>query len=207
MKITFHRSQVTRTALTKVWLPPALSKALVGAKALPTLMAARLFARVPATALAAHRAALRAPVSARRFATESGIAASKDGAQSSAITASAPAAKAIPPPAVPKRGSSLVDRFWAFLVGVGTGGIGFYYKLSEDIVESTAEVTLPNRSRVISSRYRCAAPPLTLVSRDTQIDTRIVGLRADVANANEALRRRIATLEHQVQELSDRLEK
>ena len=46
----------------------------------------------------------------------------------------------------------------------------------------------------------------TLWFRCEQIDTRIVNLRTDVASANEALRRRVATLEHQVQELQDRVQ-
>lgn len=47
---------------------------------------------------------------------------------------------AVPLSPLPKRGSTLMDRVWAFFVGVGVSGIVCYFKVADDVAESTHEV-------------------------------------------------------------------
>lgn len=188
-----------------------------------------------AARVVAQRAPTSTATSVRCFSAEAALAPAKEGV--SAISAT-PAPVAAPLPPVAKRGANLVDRVWAFLVGVGVGGIGFYYKLSEDVIESTAEVKIASlpfavpracgcwgiaacaRAHIVLFYVSLCSPQasvgafprvdLTMCVRAAappQIDTRIIGLRAEVSNSNEALRRRVATLENQLQEIQERLEK
>jgi hypothetical protein len=87
--------------------------------------------------------------SLRRLATESTLTTAVKENGSTAIAAPKPAP--VPAPVKIKKGSSLADRLWAFFVGVGVGGIAFYYKLSEDITESTAEVTCSGWAGVVTN--------------------------------------------------------
>jgi hypothetical protein len=81
--------------------------------------------------------------------------------ENSSTAISAPKPEPVAAPVKIKKGSSLADRLWAFFVGVGVGGIAFYYKLSEDITESTAEVVFGSWVGVVGSLqcdcFRCSA--------------------------------------------------
>ena len=63
-------------------------------------------------------------------------------------------------------------RLGAFFVGVGVGGVFSFFKLSEDIWDSSAEV-----------------------------EKSIGGLKDDLAGVNSELRRRVAALEHELANL------
>ena len=78
----------------------------------------------------------------RSFASESSITATKSGADAIVTPAATPSAVAAAPVTRPVvvKSSSLTDRVLAFMAGLGVGGVIGYYKLTEDIWESTAEV-------------------------------------------------------------------
>jgi hypothetical protein len=101
----------------------------------------------------------------RSMATEAQITAVKPAAEG--IVASPAALPSAQPVAVTRpvvvKSSSLTDRVLAFMAGLGVGGVVGYYKLTEDIWESTAEVRTRSRCCDAVGRRVFAHPPPSLL--------------------------------------------
>jgi hypothetical protein len=96
----------------------------------------------------------------RALSTDSSALAASAAKKSDAIAAVASVAPAAAAPAarpVVSKASSLTDRVLSFMAGLGVGGVIGYYKLTEDIWESTAEVRGPPLQR--SAPQPSPAPP------------------------------------------------